>query len=144
MGDLSAQPPEEVTILDMEASIEHLTRGTVRNVDTLLVVTEPYYRSIETAGRIVPLARDLGLEHVWIVANKVRTERDEAAIREFCDRRGFEIVATIPFDERVLEADQQGQSLIDIAPNSAAVAGVGTVADVLVDRLGSGTGSATR
>ena len=144
MGDLSVQRPDDVTILDMEASIEHLTRGTVRNVDALLVVTEPYYRSIETAGRIVPLARDLGLEHVWIVANKVRTERDEAAIREFCDRRGFEIVATIPFDERVTEADQQGQSLIDVAPNSAAVAAVGAVADVLVDRLESATGSASR
>ncbi len=92
----------------------------------------------------MPLARDLGLEHVWIVANKVRTARDEAAIREFCDRRRFEIVASIPFDERVTEADQQGRSLIDVAPNSAAVAAVGTVADLLVDHFTSAIGSARR
>ncbi len=144
MGDLSAQRPEDVTILDMEASIEHLTRGTVRNVDALLVVTEPYYRSIETAGRIVPLARDLGLDHVWIVANKVRTERDEAAIREYCARRGYEIVAVVPFDERVTEADLQGRAVLDVAPTSAAMAAVGKVADVFIDRLGSASGAAAR
>ena len=89
MGELPQQRPGDVTILDMEASIEHLTRGTVRNVDVLLVVTEPYYRSLETTARIVPLARELGLANVFVVGNKLRTERDAAAIREYCDRRGF-------------------------------------------------------
>jgi CO dehydrogenase nickel-insertion accessory protein CooC1 len=70
MGELPDQGSSDVTVLDMEASIEHLTRGTVRNVDVLLVVTEPYYRSLETTGRVVPLARELGLERVWVVANK--------------------------------------------------------------------------
>ncbi|MBW3624940.1 MAG: hypothetical protein KY468_16195 [Armatimonadetes bacterium] len=72
--------PQSITILDMEASIEHLTRGTVRHVDVLLTVTEPYYRSLETVGRTVPLARELDLENVWVVANKVRSEQDRAAI----------------------------------------------------------------
>ena len=64
MGELGQHRPADVTVLDMEASLEHLTRGTVRNVDVLLVVAEPYYRSPETAGRLVPLARELGLERV--------------------------------------------------------------------------------
>ena len=61
MGELPAQRPRDVTVLDMEASIEHLTRGTVRNVDVLLLVAEPYYRSLETLGRMAPLARELGV-----------------------------------------------------------------------------------
>src|SRR5437762_2621239 len=56
MGELPTHQPDDVTVLDMEASIEHLTRGTVRNVDVLLVVTEPYYRSLETMGRTAPHA----------------------------------------------------------------------------------------
>src|ERR687885_828735 len=116
MGELPVHRPDDVTILDMEASIEHLTRGTVRNVDALLVVTEPYYRSLETTGRIVPLARELGLERVWVVANKVRGGADEAAIREYCARHGFEVVGVIPFDEGVTAADQAGPALLDCEP----------------------------
>ena len=138
MGELPSQRPEDVTILDMEASIEHLTRGTVRNVDALLAVAEPYYRSLETTGRIVPLARELGLERVWVVANKVRNERDEAAIREYCARRGFEIVGVVPFDEAVAEADRLGRALIDERPTAAAVVAVDALTDILVDRLGAG------
>jgi CO dehydrogenase maturation factor len=139
MGELPSRRPEDVTILDMEASIEHLTRGTVRNVDALLVVAEPYYRSLETTGHIVPLARELGLERVWVVANKVRNERDEAAIREYCARRGFEIVGVVPFDEAVAEADRLGRALIDYLPTAAAVLAVDALTAILVDRLGAPT-----
>src|SRR5919198_3532170 len=127
MGELRTSRPDTFTILDMEASIEHLTRGTVRNVDALLVVTEPYYRSLETTGRLVPLARELGLERVWIVANKVRDDRDEAAIRAYCARRGFEMLGVVPFDEHVSEADHLGRALIDHMPTAAAVLGLGEV-----------------
>jgi len=60
-----------VVILDMEAGIEHLARGTARAVDQLIIVVEPGRRSIETALRIRDLARDLGLQNIAVVANKV-------------------------------------------------------------------------
>ncbi len=135
MGELPASRPGDITVLDMEASIEHLTRGTVRNVDVLLVVTEPYYRSLETVGRTVPLARELGLERVWIVANKVRGDRDEAAIRAYCAQQGFEIVAVAPFDEEVTEADHVGRATIDYAPTAAIVNALEGLADCLIERL---------
>ena len=135
MGELPRQRPGDVTILDMEASIEHLTRGTVRNVDVLLVVTEPYFRSLETTGRIIPLARDLGLSQVFVVANKLRTERDAAAIREFCTRHDFPILAEVPFDDQVTEADRDGQALIDARPSAPAVEAIARLADTLIDRL---------
>jgi CO dehydrogenase maturation factor len=137
MGDMPDEQSSQVTILDMEASIEHLTRGTVSNVDVLLVVTEPYYRALETAGRMVPLAHELGLQRVWIVANKVRGDRDEAAIREYCARRGYEVVGVVPFDESVTEADNEGRALIDYAPTAAAIVAVEALADTLLERLGS-------
>lgn len=145
MGELPAasgaadRAARDVSILDMEASIEHLTRGTVRTVDALLVVTEPYYRSLETTGRMVPLARDLGLTRVWVVANKVRDERDEAAIREYCARRGFEVLGAVPFDESITEADRAGRALIDFAPTAPAVIAVEALADTLLDRFDAPT-----
>lgn len=139
MGALPAHQEADITILDMEASIEHLTRGTVRNVDVLLVVTEPYFRALETAGRMVPLAHELGLERVWVVANKVRGERDEAAIREYGSRHGFDLVAQAPYDEQVVEADRRGQSLIDFDAAAPAVQAVERLADVLMRQPGAAT-----
>jgi CO dehydrogenase maturation factor len=136
LGDRPSTSTDEVTILDMEASLEHLARGTVRHADALLVVTEPYYRSLETTGRLVPLALELGIKHVWVVANKVRSDRDTAAIREYCDRHDFSLQAVIPFDDAITEADQTGRSLIDVAPYAAAVAEIEALADRLVARVG--------
>lgn len=109
----------------MEASIEHLSRGTLRHVDTLLMITEPYYRSLETLGRMVPLARELGIPQVYVVANKVRGARDEEAIRHYCAERGLEIIAVLPFDEEVTEADLQGVPVLDLHPDSSYVNVVG-------------------
>ena len=117
--------------------MEHLTRGTVREVDALLVVTEPYYRSLETTGRMVPLAHDLGLENVWVIANKVRSERDEAAIKEYAGRRGFEVLGVVPFDESITEADHMGRALIDHAPSAPAVQAIEALANEIATRLGA-------
>jgi CO dehydrogenase maturation factor len=134
MGELPAQQPEDVTVLDMEASIEHLTRGTVRNVDVLLVVTEPYYRSLETMGRTVPLAQELGVPLILGLANKVRSEQDAAAIREYAARRGIEMVGVVPYDESVQAADREGRALIDHAETAPAVLAVANLADALERR----------
>lgn len=135
VGELGKLRPDDVTILDTEASIEHMTRGTVRTSDAVLLVTEPYFRSLETTGRLAPLARELGIPHVWAVANKVRTPSDEAAIDEYCARRDLELLAVVPFDPRVTEADNAGRALLDHAPESAAVSAVAGLAQTLQRRL---------
>src|SRR5919198_460602 len=103
----------DVTVLDMEASVEHLSRGTMKHADALLVVVEPYYRSMETAGRIVPLARGLGIGRVFGVANKLRGPQDEQAVEDYCRKHDLPLVAKIPFDESVVEADRAGRAVID-------------------------------
>ncbi len=121
----------DITLLDMEASIEHLSRGTLRHVDILLLITEPYYRSLETVGRMVPLARELGIKHIYVVANKVRGPRDKEAIRRYCAERELEVIAALPFDEEVLEADQAGVPVLDANAEAAYV----KVVEQLMDRL---------
>lgn len=101
----------EVVILDMEAGIEHLARGTAKVVDKLIVVVEPGRRSIETAFRIAELAQDLGLSKVAVVGNKIRSESD----REFIvsSLSGFEILGFIPYDQALVEADLGNRPLFD-------------------------------
>jgi CO dehydrogenase maturation factor len=72
--------PDEWVILDMEAGLEHLGRGSSGHVDCLIIVVEPYKRSLETAERIQRLAKDLGITNIRCVANKVSSAEDMALI----------------------------------------------------------------
>lgn len=121
----------------MEASIEHLSRGTVRHVETLLIVTEPYFRALETFKRTVPLARELGIPNIYVVANKVRSDRDEAMIREYGTRLGVDVIGVIPYDDAVQEADRQGRALTDYMPGSPAAIAISRIVDALATPAGA-------
>jgi CO dehydrogenase maturation factor len=143
MGEIVSET-DDITVMDMEASLEHLSRGTVRHVDALLIVTEPYYRSLETARRTVPLARGLGINHIYAVVNKYRSAEDEKAVTEFCQKYDLEIIAKIPFDPNVTEADLKGESLIDFNSSAPVVAEVAKLADTLRERVPRDSSSASK
>ncbi len=98
---------EELVIVDMEAGIEHLGRGTAQGVDALLVLVDTDRRSMETAGRIVQLAREVGVSRVLAVANKVRSASQLERLKK-------ELPASVPllgylgFDENLELSDKQG------------------------------------
>src|SRR5262249_34844555 len=96
----------EVTVLDTEASPEHLTRGTARYAETMLTVVEPYYKSLETGRRMAALARELGVPEVKLVANKVRDENELRAVREFASRHELELAGIVPYDEAFPDAER--------------------------------------
>lgn len=104
----------EVVILDMEAGIEHLGRGTASAVDAFLIVVEPSRRSLDTAQRIHKLATDIGVAHFFLVGNKVAGDDDLRFIRT----HGPEIplAGSFPIDERVSQADRQGVAVFDAVP----------------------------
>ncbi len=99
----------EVVILDMEAGIEHLSRGTARAVDKLIIVVEPGRRSLETAQTIRTLAQDLGLKNIAAVGNKIRSQAD----RDFIESNlpGIEILGFIDYDPAINDADLANRSL---------------------------------
>ncbi len=105
---------DEVLIMDMEAGVEHLGRGTAGAVDALMVVVEPGRRSIQTAYTIRSLARDLGIERLVAVGNKVASESDEAFIAE--QLPGFRLVGFLPTDAQAIEADRRGVAVFAQAP----------------------------
>ncbi len=116
-----------ITIVDMEAGLEHLSRGTARHVDTLLVILEPYYKALETGRRAAELAREIGVQRVLAVANKLRDEEDISAVRAYAASNNLPIAAEVPLDERIRKGDLAGTAPIDI-PDSPAVAAIAGLA----------------
>ncbi|MFH1487886.1 MAG: carbon monoxide dehydrogenase accessory protein CooC [Pseudomonadota bacterium] len=96
----------EVVILDMEAGLEHLGRGTAMSVDRLIVVVEPGRRSIETAYQIRRLAEDIGVKKLSLVGNKIRNEKDRAFLIEHMPE--FQFLGFMPFGSGIIEADLEG------------------------------------
>lgn len=109
------------TVIDMEAGLEHLSRGTVRHADGILIVVEPYFKSMETGARMTALARELGIGRVHALANKLRSASDKQALEEFCRSRNMSLLAQIPYDESFPEAERAGQAPLDFRADSPAI-----------------------
>jgi CO dehydrogenase maturation factor len=105
---------EEYLIVDMEAGLEHLGRGTTAYMDALIVVVEPGRRSFQTARQVKELAGDLGIKQVYVVVNKVTGEADIAMVREHLPE--FPLLGVMSYNEKVIEADKLGVSPYDIDP----------------------------
>ncbi len=131
--EMASERQEDVCILDTEASPEHLSRGTAQYADVMLVVVEPYFKSLETGRRMAALAKDLGLERVALIANKMREDRDLEAVREFAQRNELEIGGIIPHDDSMQGAERAGKSPFDFAPDTPAVLAIEDVARRFVE-----------
>jgi len=94
-------------VLDMEAGIEHLSRGTVEDVDRLLIVVEPSRASIETAQRINKLAQELGLHHISVIGNKIKSDAEKDFLREALSE--IEFAGFVPYDEKLQQAELAGR-----------------------------------
>jgi CO dehydrogenase maturation factor len=86
----------EDVVVDMEAGIEHLGRGTAEGVDLMIVVVEPGWASLQTAERVAKLAKDLGIAHLGAVANRIASDEDLAYVREHL--RVMPLLGVLPFD----------------------------------------------
>lgn len=120
------------TVTDMEAGLEHLKRGTARNVEAMLVVVEPYYRSLEAGARTFSLARELRIPHLYAVANKVSGETDHAVISAYCEQRHMPIIGEVPFEGEIVAAERSDRAPFDFAPSSAGVRAIDGIAERLL------------
>lgn len=111
----------EIVLLDMVAGLEHLGRGTARRVDAMLSVLEPRMKSVETTKRILALARDIEIPEVLAVGNKIEGERQRFFVERAMEELGVPVVAQIPYDPSVSEADMLGISPLDHDSSSPAI-----------------------
>ncbi|CAN5306267.1 carbon monoxide dehydrogenase accessory protein CooC [soil metagenome] len=110
----------DLTLVDMEAGLEHLSRsgGTLAHADLLLVVCEPTRKSVLTAARTSALAAELGIPQVLAMGNKSRSAQDDAFFREALAAEGIELAGVLPYDAAVAAADRSGEvGLTPVAPD---------------------------
>jgi CO dehydrogenase maturation factor len=105
---------DEVVILDMEAGIEHLTRGTASGVNAFIVVVEPGQRSLQTARHVEDLAKGLGIKDVFVVGNKIKQESDKDFIRSHLS--GMNVLGFMSYADDTVKADLEGRSPFDASP----------------------------
>lgn len=132
LGELLSED-HHFTIADMEAGLEHLSRsgGTLRHVDVLLIVLEPYRKALETARRTLQLASDLGIPRIYGIGSKVEDERDLEIVESFAEELGLRLLTIVPYDSMARDADRRGVAVIDAAPDSPAVQAVEKLLDAI-------------
>lgn len=102
----------ETLIVDMEAGLEHLARGSTESMDAFVVVVEPGQRAVQTAHQIRRLATDLGVTQVYVVGNKVTGEQDRAVIEDGV--RPMPVLGHLSYRDSIREADRRGVSPYDL------------------------------
>jgi len=107
---------DEVVILDMEAGIEHLTRGTASGVNAFIVVVEPGQRSLQTARHVENLANGLGIKNVFVVGNKIKQDSDKDFIKSHLS--GMNVLGFMRYTDDTVRADLEGRSPYDASPHA--------------------------
>ena len=111
----------EYVVIDNEAGMEHISRRTTRDVDLLLLVTDPTIRGVRTAGEMAKLARDLevNVKQTLLIVNRVQGELAQP-LQQAIDDLDLEIAAMIPADDKVNQLDAYGEPLVHLNGDSPA------------------------
>ena len=116
----------DFTVIDCEAGLEHLSRLTTKDVDIMIVVTEPTKNGILTAKRVKELSEELSIDFgkIMIVANKI-TPKVKPSLDKMAQEYNLEISAYVPWDELLAQFDLEGKPVINLPEESAASIAVG-------------------
>jgi CO dehydrogenase maturation factor len=116
----------DVVILDMEAGIEHIGRGTAEHVDLLLIVADANRKSLEVGRNIHILAKDSRISRVALIGNRVADDRQRMLITEFAEKNSIELITMIPFDSAVADSGITGEGIDE--QSSVAIREIGRLA----------------
>ncbi len=128
---------DEVIILDMEAGVEHLGRGTAENVDLFLIITTADSRALATAGSVARIATEAKIPRVMLAGNRIRNAREEEIIRDFGRERNIPVLGLIPYDARVSEGGIAGESVQQLK-DSAALNAIRKMVEIITGRSNQG------
>jgi CO dehydrogenase maturation factor len=101
---------DEAVIMDMEAGVEHIGRGTAQRVDALLIVADANLKALEIAKHIHDLATKAGMKHIYLIGNRVMDNAQKEAITNFAQQNNLTILAFVPFDQKIIEAEMHGET----------------------------------
>lgn len=123
----------EAVVLDMEAGIEHMGRGTAKSVDVMLIVVDAGIKSLEIAKTIHELATAAGMKRLFLVGNKIDGERQEKTVVDFAEKNGLVLLDFVPFDNKIVEAEMQAVTPLKLE-NSEALRAINKLCEKLMAR----------
>jgi CO dehydrogenase maturation factor len=98
----------EAVVMDLEAGVEHIGRGTAQQVDALLIVADSNMKSLEIAKHIHDMADAAGMKHLYLIGNRVMNDAQKEAIQTFAKENGINVLAFVPWDQKIIESDMLG------------------------------------
>ena len=123
---------DEIVVVDMEAGVEHMGRGTASQVDIMLIVVDSSRKSLEIAKKLSGFAHEAGINNVLIVGNRVRDPEEKELITEFTTKNGLQLLALIPYDDTVVKADRVGEAPLKYAETSEGVKAIQSIGEQLL------------
>jgi len=100
----------EIVVLDMEAGVEHIGRGTAQHVDTMLIVVDANMKSLETAKHIHELGTKAEMRQISLVGNKIENDTQKEIMGNFAEKNGLPFLDFVPFDQKVVDAEMRGET----------------------------------
>jgi CO dehydrogenase maturation factor len=123
---------DEIVVVDLEAGVEHMGRGTASQVDIMLIVADSSRKSLEIAKKLSVFAKQAGIKNVFIVGNRVRDPEEKELINDFTEKNGLQLMALIPYDDMVVKADRVGEAPLKYADTSESVKTIQMIGEKLL------------
>ena len=123
---------DEIVVVDLEAGVEHMGRGTASQVDIMLIIADSSRKSLEIANKLSIFAKQAGIKNVFIVGNRVRDPEEKELINDFTEKNGLQLMALIPYDDIVVKADRVGEPPIKYADTSESVKAIQMIGEKLL------------
>ena len=123
---------DEIVVVDMEAGVEHMGRGTASQVDIMLIVADSSRKSLEIAKKLSGFAHQAGIKNVFVVGNRVRDPEEKVLITDFTETNGLSLMALIPYDDTIVKADRVGEPPLKYAETSESVKAIQFIGEKLL------------
>ncbi|MFO8163082.1 MAG: ATP-binding protein [Thermodesulfobacteriota bacterium] len=125
---------EEIAIVDMEAGVEHFGRGVETSIDSVLIVVEPSFESLQLTERIHSLSRGIGIDNIWAILSKVPSNGIASRLKGELDTKGIDIIGCIHYDEDIFQSSLEGLGFVKGKASSEIV----EVFDSIISRANPG------
>ena len=123
---------DEIVVVDMEAGVEHMGRGTASQVDIMIIVADSSRKSLEIAKKLSGFAHQAGINNVFVVGNRVRDPEEKELITDFTEKNGLPLLALIPYDDIIVKADRIGEPPLKYAETSESVKAIQMIGEKLL------------
>ncbi len=123
---------DEIVVVDMEAGVEHMGRGTASQVDIMIIVADSSRKSLEIAKKLSGFAHQAGINNVFVVGNRVRDPEEKELITDFTEKNGLPLLALIPYDDIIVKADRVGEPPLKYAETSESVKAIQMIGEKLL------------